>query len=112
MEKKRGRPPGWQDNSWPDRMITLLLAIDGIQQKRYTVSVRELEEACGVSRQTIHTWLRMAEGMGYVDMHNGQPRALELLPEGRKLVRQYAALHDVKKWREMREELKKQYANQ
>lgn len=105
----RGRPAGIRDQYWPERLITLLNAVQGIQAERYTVSMRELETACGVSRQTIVNWLEMAEQLGYVERHNGQPRALELLPEGRKLIRKFETLHSVKRWHEMRDELRREY---
>lgn len=104
------RPRDAKDQYWPDRLMTLLSNILLIQDKRYTVSMRELEEACDVSRQTIVNWLRVAEEMGYVNLHNGQPRALELLPEGRRLAKEFLGLHDVKSWHKMRHELRKQYA--
>lgn len=89
--------------------MMLLNAISGIQAERYTVSMRELETACGVSRQTIVNWLAVAAELGYVERHNGQPRALELLPEGRKLIKQFETLNSVPRWREMGDELRRKY---
>lgn len=105
------RPQGAQDKYWPDRLLALLSSILLIQERRYTVSLRELEQALDVSRQTVMNWLRVAESMSYVDLHGGQPRALELLPEGRRLAKQFLVLHDVKGWHQMRNELREQYAN-
>lgn len=107
-----GRNPGGLDHYWPDRLVTLLITIRSIQEKQHTVSMRELEEACGVSRQTIANWLKVAAELGYVNLHGGKPRATELLAAGKRLVRRYEGLNDVKKWHVMREELRREYANQ
>lgn len=62
---------------------------------------------CGVSRQSIHNWLIVAQGMGFVDLHEGRPRGLQLLPKGRKLADKFALLPTIDAWKHMREELKK-----
>ena len=77
------------DGRWPERFAVLLSTIESIQRRRHTVSQRELEAHIGVSRQTINNWLGTAEEMGYIDMHGGQPRAMELLPAGRKLAKAF-----------------------
>lgn len=105
---KRGRPAG-QDDYWPDRLVVLLGAVVSVQGERHTVSMRELCQACRVSRQTIVNWLKVAEELGYVDRHNSQPRALELLPEGRRLIKQFQTLHSVKNWRAIRDGLGQEY---
>ena len=84
MKRTRGRPYG-PDGKWPNRLGTLLKAVDTIQKRKYTVSTQELGEALGLSRMTVTNWLKVAEGMGYVDLHGSVGRALQLLPAGRKI---------------------------
>jgi hypothetical protein len=74
------------DLKWQRRMVRLLSGISRVQSRRHTVSMRELEQVCEISRQTVVNWLRVAEDRGYVDLHNGQPRAIQLLPLGLTLL--------------------------
>ena len=94
-----------RDEHWAKRFLVLLAAIESIQNHRYTVSLRELEKACGRSRQTISKWLAMAEELGYVNLHHGQPRAIELLAKGRQLIRQWAEVNGLGEWKQIRREL-------
>jgi Mn-dependent DtxR family transcriptional regulator len=76
------------DDDWREKMRRLLGAISRVQARRHTVSLRELEMACGVSRQTIANWLLRAEQLGYVDRHSPEPRAVQLLPLGERTLQQ------------------------
>jgi len=67
-------------------MASLLNAIATIQVRQHTVSIRELEQACGISRQAVCNWLKQAEKRGLVNRHNGRRRGVELLPKGRYLM--------------------------
>ena len=71
------------EKEWQQRMYLLLSAIAYLQAIQHTASLAELARRCQVSRQTIANWLRRAERRGFVNLHNGAPRGVQLLARGK-----------------------------